>query len=162
MLQQCRMPAKIMLQQRRLPRYGQEKDGGFMKVLFIRFLLCMITGAAACLPVFAGQLDEFYLSAFGLQPVPQATSALQKAVLLPLAETEDAPHCGTPLKHGLRHDWNKLEPSTQKVLAKQLAAPVLANEATFTSGKGRFMIHYAATGTDAPPPADANVNGVPD
>ena len=133
-----------------------------MKVLFIRFLLCVITGAAACMPAFAGQLDEFYLSAFGLQPVPQAASALQKAILLPAADTEDAPHSGTPLKHGLRRDWNKLEPATQKVLAKQLAAPVLANEATFKSANGRYLIHYATTGTDAPPLADLNGNGVPD
>jgi len=133
-----------------------------MKCLFIRFLLCLITGAAACMPAFAGQLDEFYLSAFGLQPVQQAAGALQKAILLPAAETEDAPHCGTPLKHGLSRDWNKLESATQKVLAKQLAAPVLANEATFKSGNGRYLIHYATTGSDAPPLADLNGNGVPD
>src|SRR6185369_3951364 len=133
-----------------------------MKYLFIRFLLCVITGAAACMPAFAGQLDEFYLSAFGLQPVPQAANALQKAILLPAAETEDAPHCGTPLKHGLSRDWNKLESTTQKVLAKQLAAPVLADEATFKSSNGRYLIHYATTGTDAPPLADLNGNGVPD
>src|SRR6185369_18068587 len=108
-----------------------------MKFLFTRFLLCLIIGAAACLPAFAGQLDEYYLSAFGLQPASQTSGALQKAILLTAAETGPPLHCGTLLKHGLRRDWDKLEPSTQKVLAKQLAAPVLTNEATFLSANGR-------------------------
>ncbi len=133
-----------------------------MKKLYIRFLLCVITGAVACLPAFAGQLDDFYLSAFGLQPLSQAASALQKVILLPATGTEDAPHSGTPLKHGLRRDWSKLESSTQKVLAKQLAAPVLASEVTFKSANGRYLIHYSASGSDAPPLADLNRNGVPD
>ncbi len=55
-----------------------------------------------------------------------------------------------PLKHDLRRDWDKLEPTTQKVLAKQLAVPVLSGEATLPSA--HFVIHYATTGTDVPAP----------
>ena len=76
---------------------------------------------------FAGQLDDHYLTAFGIGAPLQTSNALQKAVLLPGSEAPDA-HCGMPLKHDLRRDWNQLEPATQKVLAKQLAAPVLAGE----------------------------------
>jgi hypothetical protein len=38
--------------------------------------------------------------------------------------------------------------------------PILANEATH--GTTNILVHYATTGTDAPPPADTNTDGVPD
>jgi hypothetical protein len=40
--------------------------------------------------------------------------------------------------------------------------PVLAGEQTHGVPGGDLLVHYAATGADAPPPADANANGVPD
>ncbi|MEI6703242.1 MAG: MXAN_6640 family putative metalloprotease, partial [Deltaproteobacteria bacterium] len=99
--------------------------------------------------VFAGQLDDYYLNGFAEQAVG---SPLQKAVLFQSGDIGESPHCGTPLKHGLRRDWNKLEPATQKVLAKQLAAPVLSGgEATLLSPAGRFKIHYTTSGADAVP-----------
>ena len=100
---------------------------------------------------FAGQLDDHYLAAFGIGTPLQTSNALLKAVLLPGSEASDV-HCGMPLKHDLRRDWNQLEPATQKVLAKQLAAPVLAGEVTQASSGGHFLIHYATTGTDGPTP----------
>lgn len=38
--------------------------------------------------------------------------------------------------------------------------PILANEATH--GTPNILVHYATTGADAPPAADANADGVPD
>lgn len=100
----------------------------------------------------AGQLDDYYLRGFGVQSVG---SELQKAVLFQSSASGETPHCGTPLKHGLSRDWKKLEPATQKVLAKQLAAPVLSGgETTFLSASGRFLIHYTTSGSDAVPSID--------
>lgn len=131
-----------------------------MKTFCLRLSVTVASVLMLTIPGFAGQLDDYYLSQFAVGPV---TETLQKASLFQAADSTDAPHCGTPLKHGLRRDWNKLEPDTQKVLAKQLAAPVLTGEATFTSSSGRFRIHYASTGTDAPPSADTSgIIGVPD
>lgn len=101
------------------------------------------------IPGFAGQLDDYYLDGFAEQPV---ATALQKAILLQAGDMVEVPHCGTPLKHGLQRDWNKLEPSTQKLLAKQVAAPVLSGaELTLLSPSGRFAIHYTTSGVDAVP-----------
>jgi len=98
------------------------------------------------LPVYAGQLDDYYLSAFGQQP----GSNLEKAILLQVSNTA-APHSGTPLRHALSRDWDKLDTATQKVLAKQLAAPILSGTPTsLISSGGHFTINYTATGTDAP------------
>ncbi len=108
--------------------------------------------------VHAGPLDDYYLQQFG---EPQSAQ-LQKAVLSVSADVQESATCGMPLKKALRRDWNQLEQSTQKVLAKQLAYPALASEATFTSAAGHFVIHYSTTGTDAPPLLDQNNNGVPD
>ncbi|MDD2541109.1 MAG: hypothetical protein PHH28_08690 [Desulfuromonadaceae bacterium] len=107
----------------------------------------------------AGPLDDYYLQQFGASQSTQ----LQKAVLSVSADVQESATCGMPLKKALRRDWNLLEQSTQKVLAKQLAYPTLASEAPlFTSAGGHFVIHYSTTGTDAPPPADLNNDGVPD
>ena len=116
--------------------------------------LARMTGAlyfvlTLALPAYAGHLDDYYLNGFAEQAVG---GSLQKAVLFQSADIGESPHCGTPLKHGLRRDWNKLEPATQKVLAKQLAAPVLSGgEATLLSASGRFKIHYTTSGADAVP-----------
>ncbi|MDD2308422.1 MAG: hypothetical protein PHH91_02455 [Desulfuromonadaceae bacterium] len=106
----------------------------------------------------AGPLDDYYLQQFGKAKSGQ----LEKAVLSISADVQESARCGMPLKKALRRDWNLLEQSTQKVLAKQMAYPVLANPLVYPSSAGHFKIHYATTGTDAPPPADTNNNGVPD
>lgn len=114
---------------------------------------------ALSVTAFAGQLDDHYLAAFGELP----GSTLEKAVLLQAAETNRPAGCGTPMKHGLQRDWNKLQPATQKILAKQLAAPALSGtERTFISAAGHFRIHFTTVGSDAPPLFDNNFNGIPD
>ena len=92
----------------------------------------------------AGTLDDYYLQQFG-----EATSSALKSVSIS-AEPLEA-RCGMPLKHDLRRDWNKLDSTTQKTLAKQLAAPVLVNEAPPVT-TAHFVIHYSAAGVDAPTP----------
>lgn len=106
----------------------------------------------------AGTLDDYYLQQFGETKSIQ----LQKSLLLVSPELDSA-RCGMPLKHDLSRDWALLLQSTQKVLAKQLAAPALSGtELTFTSTGGHFKVHYTTSGTDAPPLADLNSNGIPD
>lgn len=123
-----------------------------MKRLLTRLSLAVLTLGSLSLPAFAGQLDDHYLAAFGVQAAASGASALQKAMLLPAAAAGEAPHCGTPIKHGLSRDWNKLEAATQKTLAKQLAAPTLSGpELTLSSTSGRFRIHYTTSGGDAVP-----------
>lgn len=130
-----------------------------MNRLFMRVTLAAVSLVLTASVGFAGPLDDYYLQQYG----ETTGSALQKAVLFQTQDSPDAPHCGTPLKHGLQRDWVKLEAATQITLAKQVTAPVLASEATFTSAGGRYKIHYATTGTDAPPLADVNpANGIPD
>jgi hypothetical protein len=120
-----------------------------MKRIFTQLTLTACLFLALVSPGFAGQLDDHYLNAFYEQPVGVA---LQKAVLFQTTVSGEQAQCGTPLKHGLSRDWNKLEAATQKVLAKQLAAPVLSGGGTYlTSPSGRFRIHYTTTGIDAVP-----------
>lgn len=123
-----------------------------MKKTLMRLTVTAIFLLGFSLSCFAGELDDKYLAAFGLVTPLQNGSSLQKAILLPATGSGEPPHCGTPLKHGLSHDWHKLEPATQKVLAKQLAAPVLAGEVQYPSTGGHFLIHYATVGTDVPSP----------
>ena len=123
-----------------------------MKILFPGTLLALVLLALFSLPSGAGSLDDYYLKQFS--DIPATT--LYKAILLPSPEPDEHAHCGTPLKHGLRRDWNMLEESTQRVLAKQLEAPVLTGEKVYTSVAGHFKIHYAASGSDAPPPASSD------
>ncbi|MBL0226649.1 MAG: hypothetical protein IPQ16_14075 [Geobacteraceae bacterium] len=106
--------------------------------------LALWSMAVLALPCRAGSLDDYYLQQFG-----ETAGAPLKAVS-ELSTEPLHPHCGMPLKRDLRRDWDKLEPATQTILAKQLAAPVLENEATLTWG--HFVIHYATTGIDAPTP----------
>lgn len=132
--------------------------GSLYKLPMVTFiLLCAFSSHT-----FAGTLDDHYLSAFGFQASAQVGSPLQKAILAPPLSSNAIPQCGTPLKHGLRRDWSKLEVSTQNTLAKQLTAPLLSNEVFFDSAGGHFRIHYATSGTDAPPATDANGNIIPD
>lgn len=104
--------------------------------------LCILVALAQ--PGRAGTLDDYYLQQFG-----ENSASLLKSIPASVADLGHA-GCGMPLKKGLQRDWDKLDPATQKVLAKQLAAPVLENEATLTSAN--FVLHYATTGTDAPTP----------
>jgi hypothetical protein len=120
-----------------------------MKTGYRQMVIALISILAFALPGYAGQLDDYYLTAFSQQP----GSALEKAILLQTTSTAEAAHCGTPLKHGLSRDWNKLDAGTQKVLAKQLALPVLSgfpsgNEPTITTL--HFRVHYTTSGADAP------------
>ena len=118
----------------------------FIAQLTLSFITLLHLSAAAG----AGTLDEYYLQQFG----ETGNTQLQKAVLSVAPEGQETAHCGMPLKHGLKRDWNLLEPSTQKVLAKQLALPVLSGtEQTVVSLSGRFKIHYTTTGTDATDPS---------
>jgi hypothetical protein len=117
-------------------------------------LLCLLSS----LPTLAGSLDDYYLAQYAEKNT--AAEAVKSTALA--ADVDISAQCGTPLKHGLKRDWKLLETGTQKILAKQLASPVLTGEATYTSSAGHFKVHYATSGTDAPPPADANSNGVPD
>jgi len=46
--------------------------------------------------------------------------------------------------------------------AARAERPVLAGEATFGAPGGEILVHYATSGGDAPAPADADLDGVPD
>ncbi len=130
-----------------------------MGAIYARFTLVTVILLQFSTAVSAGPLDDYYLQQFGETKIEQ----LQKAILSAAPEVQESARCGMPLKHGLKRDWNLLEPSTQKTLAKQLALPVLANPATYTSIGGHFVVHYATIGNDAPPLTDFNgIIGVPD
>ena len=111
-----------------------------------RSAIAVLTLVALTRPVQSGTLDDYYLQQFGEAKGAETTA---QKILSVSADSLEI-HCGMPLKHDLRRDWDKLEPYTQTVLAKQLAEPVLENEATLPSA--HFIIHYATTGTDAPKP----------
>ena len=128
-----------------------------MRKILLRLALATLCLLAPALPVFAGALDDHYLAAFAHQP----GSALEKALLAPATGRARAVRSGTPLKHALSRDWNQLEAATQKVLAKQLASPVLSgNEQLSLSSGGHFRVHYTNSGADAPQINDYTVNGV--
>jgi hypothetical protein len=116
-------------------------------------LFCILLPTTAI----AGPLDDYYLARFSLAPVVAGAVTTTTG-----ATTQPPERCGTPLRHDLQHDWSRLQPETQKALQKVLARPALAGEKTFTSPGGHFTIHYAASGTDAPPAADLNADGIPD
>ncbi|MBT1070815.1 MXAN_6640 family putative metalloprotease [Pelotalea chapellei] len=122
-----------------------------MKKFLLRLGLTATTSLVLASLACAGVLDEQYLARFGVA----TPTALQKAVALPTAVDSALPKCGTPDKHGLQRDWNKLEATTQKTLAKQLAAPVLtgtdSTKFTLISPSGRFTLHYTTAGGDAVP-----------
>ena len=118
-----------------------------------RFLVIFFTAIIFQSPfttAFAGQLDDYYLKAFS----KQSDITFDSTIRYKTAESSESARCGTPLKHGLSRDWNKLEPTTQKVLAKQLDLPVLSGtELTQVSSGGHFKVHYTTGGYDAPTPS---------
>ncbi len=119
-----------------------------MSRFFARLTLGIITLFHLAATVRAGTLDDYYLEQFG----ETRNTQLQKAVLSVSPAALASARCGMPLKHGLRRDWNLLEQTTQKVLAKQLALPVLSGPAqTLVSSTGKFKIHYTTAGADAVP-----------
>jgi hypothetical protein len=137
-----------------------------MKKIIPQLGVTLLASLTISFSVFAGPLDDQYLAAFGITTPLHSASDLQKAVLLSGSPAESA-ICGTPIKHKLRQDWNKLEPSTQKSLAKTVALlPVWVGDASlekeFVSSGGRFRIHYTTSAPDAPPLVDLDLNGVPD
>jgi len=129
-----------------------------MNRLHARLSLVIFAALQFYTSAFAGPLDDYYLQQFGEAKSDQ----LQKAVLSVTSDVQEPAKCGMPIKKALRRDWDLLEASTQKVLAKQLAMPALASPAAYTYGSGHVIVHYATAGTDAPPPADLNSNGIPD
>lgn len=128
-----------------------------LRWIFFFFVLLSLTPFGA----FAASLDDYYLSRFNSR---SGSSTEQKALVIAAPEDELKERCRTPLYHELRRDWTKLSTGTQKILAKELAKPALSGQeaAPFISAAGHFAIHYTASGNDAPPPADANGNLVPD
>lgn len=115
-----------------------------MKKFLLRLGLTATTSLVLASLACAGVLDEQYLARFGVA----TQTALQKAIIQPSNGDSSPPRCGTPDKHGLQRDWDKLEATTQKTLAKQLAAPVLSGPES-VSLTARFAIHFTETGTDA-------------
>ena len=83
--------------------------------------MALFTLVALVQPGQGGILDDYYLQQFG-----ETAAAPQKEVTVPTTDQLPA-RCGMPLKHDLRRDWNQLQPATQAILAKQLAAPVLSD-----------------------------------
>ena len=119
-----------------------------MRTFIARIQFTAITLAILVSSAVAGTLDEHYLARFGAA----SPGTAEKAIVLPSQDVPSLPQCGTPDKHGLQRDWDKLESATQKTLAKELAAPVLSGpELTVASPSGRFLIHYTTTGDDAVP-----------
>lgn len=129
-----------------------------MKSFFFIFSFILVSFIQISAVVYAGSLDDYYLEQFGESKKLQ----LQKSVLSLAGDIPEYARCGMPLKHALRRDWNRLQQSTQKVLAKQLAMPVLANPKSYTSKGAHFTIHYASSGSDAPSAVDINRNRIPD
>ncbi|WP_183360479.1 MXAN_6640 family putative metalloprotease [Geomonas limicola] len=114
------------------------------------------------LPAFAaaGTLDDYYLArlAPGYAGAGSAATGVVAKNAVPFADRSL-----TMVRHAAVRDWAQLEPATQKVLAKVMAAPpVLAGERVCVPVNGHFTIHYATTGADKPNLTDANGNNVPD
>ncbi len=106
----------------------------------------------------AGSLDDYYLQKLGRHTGGQD----RIAGVSETSSGQEFEPCYTPVYHGLHSDWAKLLPGTQKTLAKVLAKPTLVDEAIFKSASGHFTIHYATSGSDAPPLVDGDANGIPD
>lgn len=123
-----------------------------MKILRLSVFILLLGSYSA----FAGELDSYYLQQFGEVTSDSSKAALKSAAAVTVHK------CGMPLRHDVKRDWKKLETSTQKTLAKYLARPTLTDEKTITSNGNHFRIHYASTGSDAPPLADNDNNNIPD
>lgn len=124
------------------------------RYLLISLVLLLAQSLSPVQHAWGGSLDDYYLNAFG--------HGATRAKGLDTASQLPGFRCGTPLKRGLQRDFKKLLLTTQITLAKYLSAPVLTNEATYLSPSGHFWVHYATTGSDAPPLTDLNGNGVPE
>lgn len=123
-----------------------------MRILSFMVITLLLLAPSAS---WAGELDNYYLKEFGELPSNSKYS-------LKSPQTPTVYKCGMPLKHTLKRDWNSLEGSTQKTLAKYLARVALTGEKVVRSNGSHFNIHYATSGPDAPPLADANGNNIPD
>jgi hypothetical protein len=128
-----------------------------MNRFYARLALIIVNVLLFSTSLFAGSLDDYYLQQFGEAKSDQ----LQKAVLSVTADVQETAKCGMPIKKALRRDWDLLEASTQKVLAKQLVLPVLDGP-SFTSSGGHFEIRYYTSGADAVSLTDLNNNAIPD
>jgi hypothetical protein len=117
--------------------------------------LCLFLLLLPCV-VCAGPLDDYYLSRFA----PPVKSAQLSATTTAATEHRHGDHCRTMLLLSLKKDWNKLQPETQQVLAKELARPALSAQKAFTSD--HFTIYYATSGDDAPDLTDSDNNGTPE
>ena len=118
-----------------------------MNSFFARLILVAVALLQLSTSAYSGTLDNYYLEQFG----ESKSASLQKAVLSLPADVQESARCGMPLKRALKRDWNLLELTTQKVLAKQLALPVVTNAATpLNSAGGHFIIHYSSSGAEAP------------
>lgn len=125
----------------------------------VRLILSLFIVLLWTLPAHSGPLDEFYLAKFRLSSFDRPTAYGAVAISAP-ARFE---RCRTWLYHDLRRDWDRLEPETRKALTKILPArPALTGESVVLSNGGHFRIHYATSGLDAPPLADANGNAIPE
>jgi hypothetical protein len=131
-----------------------------MKRLTVWIVLCPLVFLLNCSIALSAALDDYYLEGFGEKARQESHIA---GVLTTAGEAPFEP-CRTPLQHGLRRDWSKLAVGTQQILAKYLAKPTLTGTPIppFLSAGGHFNIHYASSGSDAPPAGDANGNGIPD
>ena len=107
----------------------------------------------------AAALDDYYLSR--LAPKTKSVQLLTSAEHAGAAAGQ-AEHCLTPLLRSLKRDWNKLELTTQKTLAKAVSRPILAGMASFPSPAGHFTIHYATSGSDAPDLSDPDQDQIPE
>lgn len=123
-----------------------------MRLIKLLVLFALLSASST----FAGELDTYYLQQFGELATGSSGTVLKSA------QTATVQKCGMPLRHNLKRDWKQLETSTQKTLEKYLAKPTLAGEKIVTTNGGHFRIHYASTGSDAPPLADIDSNGIPD
>lgn len=94
-----------------------------------------------------------------------STAPLAKSVLSAstepslLSDTSQYPKISTALQHYLKRDWVQLQPETQKILSKYLAAPVLPDEATYYSPQKHFIVHYVSPTTPTTPTTSASEGG---
>lgn len=126
--------------------------------LVVRALLLLLMTIVPAL-VSAETLDDYYLSRLA----PAERSAPRTLTGIVDGQPVAAERCQTGVRRGARLDWDKLQPSTQEILAKELSRPVLQGERILTPVGGHFNFHYATSGSDAPDLSDSkNNNGVPD
>ncbi|MBJ6723486.1 MXAN_6640 family putative metalloprotease [Geomesophilobacter sediminis] len=119
----------------------------------VTLLLLIVVPAAS----WGAALDDYYLSRLA-----NAHSGARSLAAIVPGQSLGPDRGQTIIRHQAWLDWQKLQPSTRKTLAKVMARPTLAGERTCTPVGGHFTIHYATSGSDAPDSTDANGNNVPD